>query len=309
VDWPADAAAEAVDARDREHKLFDARRRVLAERVASLEGQLGQAHARTGALGEQTATLRRSAELARAEMEMNRELVASGFVQKARLVLLERGVADSESRAAAAASDVAAARAQQAQLANAIAQARADHRQQAADELKDAGARLAEIEQRLRPTEDQRDRQTVRAPVDGVVMALRVSAPGTAVGAREPLLEIAPSAENLVVETRIEPRDIDHVRSGGAAEVRLLAFDTRRVPLLPATVKSVSPDASADAPGQPVHYRAQVEVSAHDLARHPALKLQAGMPVEVFIATPERTPWQYLAEPLAGFARRAMREP
>jgi HlyD family type I secretion membrane fusion protein len=153
------------------------------------------------------------------------------------------------------------------------------------------------------------DRQTVRAPVDGTVMALRVSAPGTVVGPREPLLEIAPSGEGLVVEVAIDPHDIDQVRAGGAAEVRLSAFDARRTPLLAATVRSLSPDAVSDAATQRSSYRAQVEVSPAELARHTELHLQAGMPAEVFITTAPRSLFDYLLEPLGLFARRGLREP
>ena len=115
--------------------------------------------------------------------------------------------------------------------------------------------------------------------------------------------------EALVIEARIEPGDIDHVRQGGAAEVRLSAFDTRRTPLLPAKVVSVSPDVISDAAGKQSWYLAQVEVDREQLAAHPQLRLQAGMPAEVFVTTPPRSLLQYLLEPLGLFARRALREP
>lgn len=308
VDWPADAQAAAADALRREQQLFDTRRRALHERVESLQAQQAQLRAQAAALDEQAASARSAAELARAELDSHRELVAGGFIQKTRLMAMERALADAQGRTAAVRGQAAEARSQLAALAHAVAQARADYRRQAADELKEAGTRLAELDERLRPGVDQLERQTVRAPVDGIVMGLRVSAPGTAVGPRETLLEIAPSGEALLVEARIEPRDIEHVRTGGAAELRLAAYDSRRAPLLPATVRSVSPDAVAEADGRP-GYRAQVEVAPGELARHPGLRLQAGMPVEVFVTTPARSLLEYLLEPLRVSARRALREP
>lgn len=311
VAWPDDLDAGSADALQRERQLFDARRRLLNERIAGLQAQMAQVRSRITALAEQVDSAQRSAELQRAEAEVNRELVADGFVQTTRLMNLLRLAADADARTAAARAQAAEARGQLGSLGDAATQARSEYRQQAADELKQASARLSEIDERLRPTLDQFERQNVRAPVDGVVMALRVSAPGTAVGPREPLLEIAPSAESLLVETAIEPQDIDHVHAGGAAEVRLLAFDSRRTPLLPARVRSVSPDVLlGDAAEQRApRYRAQVEVGADELARHPGLRLQAGMPVEVFITTPPRSLIDYLVEPLTVFARRALREP
>lgn len=309
VAWPPDARAAGGDATLREQQLFETRRRALNERIEALQAQQAPLRAQGLALDEQVGAARRAAELARAELEAHRELVAGGFIQKTRLMVLERAAADADGRTASARSQAAEARSQLAALAHAVMQARADYRRQAADELKEASARVGELDERLRPGVDLLERQTVRAPVDGIVMALRVSAPGSAIGPREPLLEIAPSDEALVVETLIETRDIDHVRAGGAAEVRLAAFDSRRVPLLPATIRSVAPDAAAEGEGQPPRYRAQVEVGADELARHPDLRLQAGMPVEVFITTPPRSLLEYLLEPVGVFARRALREP
>lgn len=309
VDWPPEARAAGDPVMVREQQLFDTRRRALQERIEALQAQQAPLRGQALALDEQVGAAQRAAVLAGAELDANRELVAGGFIQKTRLMVLERAAADAQGRGAYARSQAAEARSQLAALAHAVTQARAEYRRQAAEELKEASARLGELDERLRPGVDLLERQTVRAPVDGVVMALRVSAPGTAIAPREPLLEIAPSDEALVVETLIEPRDIDHVRAGGAAELRLAAFDPRRVPLLPATIRSVAPDATAEGEGQPPRYRAQVAVAADELARHPALRLQAGMPVEVFITTPPRSLLDYLLEPLGLFARRAMREP
>ncbi|MCW5665283.1 MAG: HlyD family type I secretion periplasmic adaptor subunit [Piscinibacter sp.] len=308
VDWPADARAAAYDASQREQQLFETRRRALDDRVAALQAQQMALRAQQAALEEQAAAAQSAAALAGTELETHRPLVEAGFIQKTRLMGLERSLADARGRSAAARGQAAQVRGDLAALANAVAQARADYRRQAADELKEAGARLAELEERLRPGVDQVERQTVRAPVDGVVMGLRVSAPGTAVGPRETLLEIAPSDETLVVETRIEPQDVAHVQVGGDALVRLAAYEQRRVPPLPARVRAVSPDALADADGRS-HYRAQVEVPAAELARHPELRLRAGMPAEVFVTTAPRSLLEYLLEPLGLFARRAMREP
>lgn len=293
----------------RERELFDSRRRTLDEQLAAMQSQAQQARAQIGALGGQLQASQRSAQLARDELGINHELVASGFVSKARLLILERGVAETAMRAEAARSQIAEAQQQVSALVNAMAQARGNYQQRAADELKDAGARLRELDDRLRPSQDQVDRQTVRAPVDGTVMALRVGAAGTAVGPREPLLEIAPSQERLVVELRIDPHDIEHVREGAAAEVRLSAFEARSTPLLPAVVTSVSPDAVTESGGKQSWYAAQVEVKADALAAHPQLRLQAGMPAEVFVTTPPRSLLRYLLEPVGVFGRRALREP
>ena len=292
-----------------ERQLFDSRRHTLNEQLAAMQSQSREAQARIAALNAQLRASERSTQLARDELGMHVELVESGFVQKSRLLTMERNVAETRVRAEAARGQIAEAQMQVSALGNSMAQARGAYQQRAADESKEADARLRELEDRLRPSQDQADRQTVRAPVDGTVMALRVSAPGTAVGPREPLLEIAPSDESLIVELRIDPHDIDHVRQGNAAEVRLSAFDMRSTPMLQAVVTAVSPDAVTDAAGKQAWYAAQVEVKQSELSNNPQLRLQAGMPAEVFVTTPPRSLLRYLIEPLGLFARRALREP
>src|SRR5690606_34363652 len=110
----------------------------------------------------------------------------------------------------------------------------------AVDEIKESAARIRELEEQLRPSRDEAERRLVRAPVDGKVMSLRVSAVGEVVGPRDPVLDIVPTQEKLVVETRIRPQDIDHVHEQSAAQVRLTALDQRTTPLLPGKVVFVS---------------------------------------------------------------------
>jgi HlyD family type I secretion membrane fusion protein len=298
-----------ADMMARERQQFESRRRTLNEQLAAMQSQSREANARIAALRAQLGAAERATELARDERDINAELVASGFVQKTRLLGMERNVADAQARSEATRGQIAEAQMQLSSLANAMAQARGAYQQRAADEQKEAGARVRDLQDRLRPSQDQVDRQIVRAPVDGTVMGLRISTPGTAVGPREPLLEIAPSQEKLVIDVRIDPRDIEHVRIGDAAEVRLSAFEMRSTPLLQATVSAVAPDALSDNASGRSWFAAQVEVLRDDLARNPQLRLQAGMPAEVFVTTPPRSLLQYLLEPLGIFARRALREP
>jgi len=293
----------------RELALFAARRRTLDEQVASLQAQIRDGHAQAAALESQIAANEASARLSVEEIEINDKLARQGFVNRTRMLALERGAADYRSRIAEAQSDLAAARQRAGELQARIAQARNQYQSQAADELKDASARVRELEERLRPSRDQVERQLVRSPVDGEVMAMRVSAVGEALGPREPILDVVPAREKLVIEARIRPEDIDHVRKGSPAQVRLGAFDARSTPLLPGSVVFVSADRVTAANGGESWFIATVELDASALQDHPRLRLQAGMPAELFVTTAQRTMFEYLAHPVTVFTSRAMREP
>jgi multidrug efflux pump subunit AcrA (membrane-fusion protein) len=149
----------------------------------------------------------------------------------------------------------------------------------------------------------------VRAPVDGQVMSLRVSAVGEAIGPREPLLDLVPANEKLVFEARIRPEDIEHVRLDATAEVRLVGVDAAAIRPLEGSVVFVSPDRVSRPESAESHFVATVEVGAAALHSRPDVRLVPGMPAEVYIATAERTLLEYLVKPLTFFSNRALREP
>lgn len=293
----------------REQALFDSRRRTLNEQVASLNAQVHDAQAQAEALARQIESTEISAKLAGEELALNEKLVSQGYVQRSRLLQLQRDAADYRSRISEAQSELSLARQRAGEVQARIAQARNQYQQLATDESKESAARVRELEERLRPSRDQADRQYVRAPVDGKVMSLHVSATGEVVAPREPLLDIVPTGEKLVVEAHIRPQDINSVREGSAAEVRLSSFDARTTPLLAGEVVFVSPDLVTAPDNGQTWFVATVEVDATALAALPGMRLQAGMPAELFVTTPARTLFQYLAKPFTAFAAHAMREP
>jgi len=308
---PADLAGQkdAAEHLAREHVLFTARRRTLDEQIAALERQIREARVQAGALETQIAATETSARLSAEELEMNGKLVREGFINRTKLLELQREASDYFARVGEYRSDLAMARQRVGELEARIAQARNQYQQQAADELKEASAKVRELTEKLRPSQDQVERQMVRSPVDGEVMSMHISAVGEVVGPREAILDVVPEHEKLVVEARIHPQDIDHVHKDAPAEVRLSAFDARTVPLLPAKVLFISPDRVTQPETGESWFVATVEVDAASLKDYPQIQLHAGMPAELFVTTPQRTLFQYLTKPLHLFVSRAMREP
>jgi len=305
----ADLQREAPDHVAREHALFDAQRRALDEQTALLGAQIREAQAQAAALQSQIEATGESTRLADGELVLNEDLAKQGFVSRARLMTLQRTSADYRSRVGEQRGDLAAARQRVAELNARVAQLRIAMQTQATDELKEATARVREIEERLRPSRDSVERQIVRSPVDGEVMGLRVAAVGAAIAPREALLEVVPSREKLVVQAHIPPHEIEHVHAGAAAEVRLVGSDTRREAPLPARVVFVSADRVREPETGRSWFDVTVEVDVGTLQEtRPSLQLRSGMPAELYVATGRRTLFEYLAAPLGLFMRRAMRE-
>jgi HlyD family type I secretion membrane fusion protein len=293
----------------REQAAFAARQRAQGDQVAQLQRQAGDNAAQAAALLAQIEATRGSAALSAEELAMNENLAAQGFVHRSRLIALQRIGTDYDARLAEHRVNLAAARQRGGEIAARIAELRLQAQAQAADEVREASAVLREIEQRLAPSHDQVERQSVRAPTDGRVIGLKVSAAGAAVAPRETLLDIVPSAEKLVFDVRIAPEAVEHVKAGGTAEVKLLGDRMRHAQPLPARVTDVAADRTPDAAGGPGWFAATVEVDAAALRAGSAPPLVPGMPAEVYVTTGARSALEYLLAPIDLFRRRALREP
>ena len=293
----------------RETALFRARREALDSQIVVLRKQIGHTVDEAQALAGQIAAEERALKSQKEELAVNQQLFKQNFVQKTRVMSLERAVADYEARWEEHRAELAKTRQRSSELELRVLAQRNAYVQSATDELKEISTRLFDLEERLRPSKDASDRQRIAAPIAGEVVGLRVFSPGAVVGPREVLMEIVPEDKTLIVEARIRPEDINHVRAGFPAEVRLTAYQTRTTPLVAGSVNYVAADRMVDAQTGAPYYVVHVDVSAGALVDAGNLRMQAGMPAEVYIRTDSRTAFDYMFAPVTAYLRRGMREP
>jgi HlyD family secretion protein/epimerase transport system membrane fusion protein len=159
-------------------------------------------------------------------------------------------------------------------------------------------ADLAIVLQKLRGSADVLRRTVVSAPLDGTVLSLKFKTIGGVIQRGEPIMEIVPADESLVVEARVTPLDVKAVHQGLLARVRLTAFSSRATPPVAGTVESISADRMLDQFTHEPYYLARISLDrqkVHELG--PQVHLIAGMPVEVLIVVEQRTMFQYLSKP------------
>jgi HlyD family type I secretion membrane fusion protein len=293
----------------REEALFRARRQTLHEQTRLLRQQAQQAEEESVALRRQIAAQSRGLALQREELEANKRLMAQGFVGAMRVKTVDRAAADYEARLGEQQAELAKARQRASELSLRVKTLENQFMQAAADELKESGNKLFDLEERLRPSKDAAERQRIVAPIDGEVVDLKVTSAGAIVGPRDPLLDIVPQDGKLILEGRIRTEDINFVRPGSDADVRLTAFRSRTTPVVAGKVVYVSADRLVDRASNTPYYAVHVDVPLSALKEAGDLKLQAGMPVELFIKTAERTTVEYLLDPVTAFLRRSLREP
>jgi epimerase transport system membrane fusion protein len=292
----------------RETQLFRARRDAMETQIALLRKQIAETAREIEALGEQLGAEQRALKLQKEELTANEGLLSQGYVQKTRVLTLQRATAEYEARHGERRAELSKARQRAAELELRILSMRNAYAQTAADELKESTSRIFDLEERIRPSRDASERQKILAPIGGEVVGLRVFSRGAVIGPREVLMEIVPDEKRLIIEARIRPEDINYVRPGSEADVRLTAYKQRTTPLVQGAVTYVSGDRLVESQTGMPFYVVHVDVPSEKLAEG-GLRLQAGMPAEVFIRTDARTTFDYLVAPITSYFRRAMREP
>jgi HlyD family type I secretion membrane fusion protein len=292
----------------REDSLFRARREALETQIAVLRKQIRETVEEAGALAEQIAAEEKALRLQKDELAANERLLEQGYVQKTRLLTLQRAVAEYEARHSERRAELSKSRQRASELEFRILAMRNTYVQTATDELKESTAKMFDLEERIRPSRDASERQKIAAPIAGEVVGLRVFTAGSVIGPREVLMEIVPHEKRLIVEARIRPEDINHVRAGSEADIRLTAYHSRTTPLVPGTVTYVSGDRLVEQQTGAPYYIVHIDVPEQALGAA-NLRLQAGMPAEIFIRTDTRTALDYLLAPVTSYLRRAMREP
>ena len=166
------------------------------------------------------------------------------------------------------------------------------------------------VREQARAALNVKDRADLIAPVSGVVVRLYYHTSGGVIESGRPILEILPEDQPLIVEVQIPRADIDSVRTGQPATVRLTALNQRTTPVLNGEVFYVSADAVTDnSTGMAKEvYVARISTSPKELRRVANFVPTPGMPAEIMIQTAERTFAQYLAKPIADSMTRAFRE-
>jgi len=292
----------------KEQSLFRTRRDALTSETALLAAQRERIGQEIVALREQIAQVQASLSLQKGELDQQRKLLKDGFISASRLAQVEAIVADYASKLEERRSELA--RAGQ-RLGDVDLRAKAlvnEYVKSASDQLKAAAARLGEIEQELRKSEDAAARQVVTAPAAGEVIDLKFTSPGAVVRAGEPIADIVPVDAALVLEAHLRPEDVSNVRLGQAARIKFTAYKYRNLTMVAGKVSYVSADRLLDKANNAPYYSVMITADAQSVQGAGELQVQAGMPAEVYIEGTTQTPFQYLAEPVLSTIRKAGRQ-
>lgn len=288
--------------------LFDARLRTMAREVEVMLERQTQIREQIAGSTAEIDSLKRQSTLIEEELVGQRKLLARGLAQASRVLALDREAARLDGQRGQMVAQTAQLKGQISEIEIELLRLGATRREEAITTMRDLGFRELELKERRIALNEQLSRLDVRAPLAGIVLDMTVFALKSVVRPAEPILYIVPSDSALVVDAQIDPIDIDSVIAGQEAVLIFSAFNTRTTPTLFGTVSKVSPDAFVEEQTQRSFYRAEVVLREGELDKLEGQELVAGMPVEVFIQTGERTPFNYLVKPITDYFNRAMRE-
>jgi len=300
--------AELSRALAAETALFQARRTAIAGQKAGIAEQINQLKAGVGGLEARLVATREQVRLIGLELKSTQSLMDQGLTTQRQLLTLQRAQAELNGTIGQIETEIAQSNIAISRSGLEISQIDLVQREQAERDLREVDARIAELMERRIASRDQLDRLVVRAPQAGLVSQLAVHTIGGVIAPGATIALIVPDGDQLVVEARVRPTDIDMASVGQSVEIRLQTVDARLLPPFDGKVTSLSADVIVQPQTREAYYLARISIADEDRLRRERA-LVPGMPVEVFLATTgRRTALQYLLGPLMDHLSRAMRE-
>lgn len=291
-----------------EKRLFTERTSLNRDQIAADESGIAQLASQRVALEARRKSNIEQAGVVRREYEtyvelQKRKLITTAMLndKKLQLVELEGRTAESEATLAENAQ-------RKTQLELSLTNRRNEYFRDVSEELQRTQAEISSVRQQIIAAEDIVAKAAIRAPQDGIVGNIKVRTPGSAVTSGQAVLDIVPANQPMLIEGHARAMDIDQIRLGQAAEIRLSAFGAAELKPIVGHVTYIAPDGTVNEQTGEVTYAFRAKIDDSELKKQPNLFLYPGMSADVYIVTGDRTALAYLAEPIKQSFYRAFRE-
>ena len=313
VSFPADVVAVGSDvvtaALADQEGLFEGRKRILASQQNILTARVEQINVQIKGLELQKSAFERRVENFTPMLERMRAGAEDGNIQRNQLAQREDQLIEIEANLGQVISDIAQAQASIGETELQIIQLEQEYRERASSELEQIRAEISELTSRREVAADVLERTEIRAPGSGTIQNLKVHTIGSVIRPGDVLMELVPEDEELIINARVSPIDVDNVAVGLSTEVRFTAFKAKLIPIMLGSVETVSGDViTPENPNEAPYYLARVTVDENDVPEEIKDRITAGMPADVVITTGERTVANFIVSPLMDAVRKSMIE-
>lgn len=288
-----------------EQLLFAARQRQLQQQINILEDQRTQKSQELRELNAKVAQAKEALALAQQEEALTRPLVEQGASSRIELLRIEQKLQELRSEIQSVELAIPRTRSAISEAERRIEEKRTTFRTEAQQELNEVRGEAARVQEEIEAGIDRAQRTEVRSPVRGTVNKLIINTLGGVVRAGDPVAEIVPLGDNLVVEARIKPSDRAQLYRGLPATVKVSAYDYSVYGGLDAELIDISADTLVDEEGVS-YYRIRLRTAQNSLGEDKPII--PGMTATVDILTGEKTVLQYLLKPIIKAKQNALRE-
>lgn len=306
-DYPVESAERNPELVAAENEVLSLTRAQLESRVSSARERVGQRVLEVTELEARQNALARSLPLVTERFQLSKSLLEEQLTPRMEHLERERELEELKG-------EIARLRANLPRTRSALAEAREnareielEFRRAVSEQITLVQLEISREQERLLKATEQRARAIIASPVDGVIQNLAYHTIGGVVGPADPIMQIVPSRERLLIEARLDPRDVGHVEVGQRAVAKISTYDFVRYGGLEGTVVNIAADADTDERGR--HYfRVVVETGDSTLGEDGNLPIIPGMIATVDIHTGEKRVIDYLIQPVLKTRSEAFRE-
>lgn len=291
-----------------ELNVFRTNRDKLQGQIMVLDQQLSQRRQEVSELSTKSNDLSSVIRLSQEEKRMTEPLVARGSAPRIELLQLERAIREKQTELNGVRAAIPRAKSAISEAEARIGEMKKSFIAEAQTELTAKTAELNTVKQTLGALEDKKDRTDIRSPVNGTIKDLKINTVGGVVRPGDPIAEIVPMDDNLLVEVKIKPSDIARLRPGLPAMVKITAYDFTVYGGLKGEVADISADTIKNEKGE-FFYRVKVSTKENSLQRKgETLPIIPGMIATVDIQTGKKTVMEYLMKPFFKTIENSMNE-
>jgi HlyD family secretion protein len=287
---------------------FRERRASLAGQVGLYESKIAQLKTEMEGIAVEKSSTEQQVGYINEELVGLRELREKNLIPISRALAMERERTRLEGIVGRAVADSAKAENGISEAKLQITQLRQKFQEEVSSQLLETRQKINDLREKASVANDILSRQDIRSPKTGTVQNLKVFTIGQVIRPGEPMLEIVPTDEKLVIHAQLPTVEIEHIHEGMTAEIRFPAFHSRRIPVILGTLETVSHDRLVDDATKQPYFLGIVSLDKISVPEEYRGKIIAGMPAEVIIPTGERTALNYLISPLIDSMRRGFRD-
>lgn len=295
---------------DSETALFNARKGSRQGEIKVLQGRIQQSESQITGLHQINESKQEILHSLQSELTDLQRLVAGNFISRHKLSQIERQISELRGEIAENDASIANLRVQQRETRLLIDFRKAEFHTADIDALTETQKKLDELLKKSMSLEDRVNRASIKAPVAGQVIGLRVNTAGAVLQPGTHILDIVPAGADLVVEARISPADVDSVHVDQLADIRFTGFKATTTPVVEGRLVHLAGDRLIDEMTGIAYFKSHIHLTPEGLQHlnRLNLRIQPGIPAEVIINTGERTLFQYLVQPISNALARTFRE-